>query len=385
MDMKEYRICLDATPIIHGERAVKRNTNNLISALLSRRPKDYCLIYFDRKGNTPGRLNLGEHPGATEKVCRIPIRLLLPAWKLAGEPAFERLFGPTDLLYATDLHFPPTRKGKIISTIRGAAYLKEDLPIRPDHRKKLLRAFAFARANSDYFLAVSETTRQHLLECTDIPEDKIYVVTHGVDPGFMPMGKDTGRHIIKKRYNIDRPYLLFVGAVSRHKNSDGLISAFHAIAGTAKDLALVFAGPIEINIGKMLQIEKFTELRRRIHFLGPVEQGGDILNALYSASEMLVFPSFYEGWCAPPLEAMASGTPVVCSDIPAIREVAGDAAVYFDPYRTDDIAGCIATVLQDGERRARLVSGGLAHSALYTWDRAAEKLEHVFEEILLVL
>ena len=295
MSMKEYRICLDATPIIHGERAVKRNTKNLISALLSRRPKDYCLIYFDRKGNTPGRLNLGKHPGSTEKVCRIPIRLLLQAWKLAGEPAFERLFGPADLLYATDLHFPPIRKGKVISTIRGAAYLKEDLPIRPEHRKILQRAFAFARANSDYFLAVSETTRQHLLECTDIPGDKIFVVTHGVDPGFRPISKGASRLIIKKHFNIERPYLLFVGAVSRHKNSDGLIAAFHAIAGSTKDLDLVFAGPIEMDIGKILHMGKYTGLNCRTHLLGPVEQEGDILNALYSASEMFVFPSFYEG------------------------------------------------------------------------------------------
>ena len=106
------------------------------------------------------------------------------------------------------------------------------------------------------------------------------------------------------------------------------------------------------------------------------------MTELYNAAEMLVFPSFYEGWCAPPLEAMACGIPVVCSNIPAIAEVAGNAAIFADPKDPEAIANSIRKVLYDSNLRERMIQNGNAHVAQHTWERSARRLESIFGKLL---
>lgn len=376
------KIWLDATPVIHGERAVRRNTRNLLSSLLSRNRANYGLLYFDRRGNAPGRLALPPKGGSIERVRRWPVRLLLPGWRWFGEPSFERLVGKVDLLYSPNLYFPPVRRGKVLCTIHGIIYLKRKDLLNSSHRRRLTKAFSYARLRSDYFLAVSETTRRDLLECTDIPEERIYVVTHGVDSRFKTLPKDLAWQAVRKRFNLNRPYLIYVGAVATHKNVHGLVEAFSLVSSQEKNLDLVLAGPEETT-ARLVRAKVFAEqLENRVHFLGQIEQEGSALVELYNAAEMLVFPSFYEGWCAPPLEAMACGIPVVCSCVPAVAEVVGDAGILVNPKDPEVIADAICKILNDSGFRQQLIQKGIDHVAQHTWDRAAERLETIFANIL---
>jgi glycosyltransferase involved in cell wall biosynthesis len=376
------KIWLDATPVIHGERAVRRNTRNLLSALISRNGADYGLLYFDWRGNTPGRLALSLGKNWEEKVCRCPMRILLPLWRRFGRPTIEHFVGDIDLLYAPDLYFPPLQHGRVLSTIRGLAYLALGELLDPDHRQMLSRAFSYASKRSDYFLAVSQTTRSDLLNYTNISKDRIFVVTHGVDPAFKKLPKPDTTKIVKKRFNLIRPYLLYVGAVANHKNVLGLLKAFSRIAFDEKNIDLVLVGPEETAAVSARQRVAQDNLQERVHFLGSIQQEDSALTELYNAAEMLVFPSFYEGWCAPPLEAMACGTPVVCSNIPAIAEVAGNAAIFTDPKDPEAIANSIIKVLYDSNLRERMIQNGSAHVAQHTWDRSAERLENIFDKLL---
>jgi glycosyltransferase involved in cell wall biosynthesis len=375
------KIWLDATPVIHGERAVRRNTRNLFSALISRHKVDYGLLYFDWKGNTPGRLALPPEKGLKEKVCRFPVRALLPWWKRFGIPTIERLVGKIDLLYAPDLYFPPVQHGRVLSTIRGVAYLVEGGLLDRNHRQMLTTAFSYACDRSDYFLAVSQATRGDLINHTNIPKDRIFVVTHGVDPVFKTILKPSARKRVEKRFNLKRPYLLFVGAVAIHKNIMGLLDAFSRVASHEKDIDLVLAGPDETAAVAARERVAQEGLGERVHFLGSIGQEDSALTELYNAAEMLVFPSFYEGWCAPPLEAMACGTPVVCSNIPAVAEVTGDAAILEDPKDPEAFANAITKVLNDTSLRQRMIQSGCDHAAQHSWERAAERLENIFANL----
>jgi glycosyltransferase involved in cell wall biosynthesis len=376
------KIWLDATPVLHGERAVRRNTRNLLSALISSNRADYGLLYFDWRGDTPGRLTLPLDKSLEEKVCRCPLRLLLPWWKRFGRPTIEHLIGKIHLLYSADLYFPPVQHGRVLSTIRGIAYLVQGGLLDPHHRQNLTTAFSYACERSDYFLAVSQTTRRDILKYTNITKDRIFVVTHGVDPIFKRIPKPNARKLVEKRFNLNRPYLLYVGAIAIHKNVLGLINAFSRVASHEKDIDLVLVGPEETAVVSARERVAEKNLRERVHFLGSIKQEDSALTELYNAAEMLVFPSFYEGWCAPPLEAMACGIPVVCSNIPAVAEVTGDAAIFFDPKDPEAIANEINKVLYNSSLREHMIKTGCAHVGKHTWERSAERLENIFFKIL---
>jgi glycosyltransferase involved in cell wall biosynthesis len=376
------KIWLDGTPAIHGERAVRRNTRNLLSALIRRSVIDYGLIYFDWKGNTPGRIALDDLKNSAEKICRFPMTALVPLWKRLQEPTLERFVGKVDLLYAPDLYFPAVDNGLILSTIRGIAFLTHKQMINPNQSKSLLKAFSYAKSFSDYFLAVSESTRQDILEYTDISEDRLFVVTHGVDPSFKVMPRNLAKKAVCNRFQLEQPYIIYVGALSFNKNILGLIEAFSIVAFEEKNIHLVVVGPDDAASTDAIKSVTKKNLSKRVHFIGSVEQEGNALTELYNAAEMLVFPSFYEGWCAPPLESMACGTPVVCSNIASVREVVGDSAILIDPEDSESIANAITNVLNCSELRKDLIAKGNNHVAQHSWGRAAERMESVFADIL---
>jgi glycosyltransferase involved in cell wall biosynthesis len=213
-------------------------------------------------------------------------------------------------------------------------------------------------------IAVSELTKRDLVELYGIPDEKIVVVPNGVDPRF--------------RADCPRPagdYALVVGALQKRKDPQAAIEAL-ALLGNGK-LRLVFAGP---DRGGRAEAERAAErvgLRDRVDFRGYVSQ--DELAELYRGAACLVFPSRYEGFGLPALEAMASGTPVVATTAGALPEVAGDAAILVGERDPVAIAGGIERALAD---RDRLVRAGLERARLYTWAETARRTLAVYRELL---
>jgi glycosyltransferase involved in cell wall biosynthesis len=213
-------------------------------------------------------------------------------------------------------------------------------------------------------IAVSELTKRDLVELYGIPDEKIVVVPNGVDPRFRADGP--------------RPagdYALVVGALQKRKDPQAAIEAL-ALLGNGK-LRLVFAGP---DRGGRAEAERAAErvgLRDRVDFRGYVSQ--DELAELYRGAACLVFPSRYEGFGLPALEAMASGTPVVATTAGALPEVAGDAAILVGERDPVAIAGGIERALAD---RDRLVRAGLERARLYTWAETARRTLAVYRELL---
>jgi glycosyltransferase involved in cell wall biosynthesis len=376
------RIGIDASIVLHGERAGQRHSRNLLKQLVGQfEQDDWRLLYFDRKGNTPGRISFVPSGVVHENVSRIPMRLLSNPWRILGSPAVEDWLGSIDVFYAPDLCFPPTRRAPVLCTIRGVAYLAIPKLCAPAQVRALTRAFAYARRRAHHFLAVSESTRQDLLRLTDLRADRIHVVTHGVDPVFRTLEREECRRAVLRKFGVSRHFLLYVGVIGRHKNITGLLRAFSDSGLHRQGLDLILAGPFESEIGTMRSMVSRSGLESAVHFIGSVSQQDDTLVELYNAALALVHPSFYEGWCSTPLEAMACGTPVVGSDIPSVREVVQEAALLVPPDDIDGLKLALLRVVEDESCRADLAERGLAHAGQHTWERSAQRLRRVLARV----
>lgn len=229
-------------------------------------------------------------------------------------------------------------------------------------------------------IATSEATATDLVRHLKLSRDRIQVVHHGIDPAFSPAPDPSVREALRKRLDFaGQSVLLHVGDNWFYKNLEGLIEA---LAVLEKDSGK--GNHVLVKVGKGLTPEQ----RRLAHQLGVAERIRELgvlddaqLQEVYRAADVLVFPSWWEGFGWPPLEAMASGTPVVCSDRGALREVAGDAALIVSPEEPEAIADGISRVLDDASLRQQLIRKGLERAKQFTWERAAEQTFQVYREV----
>ena len=376
------RIGIDASILLHGMRAGRRHSRNLIKQLVTYNQDDeWHLLYFDRKGNSPGRLFNSPDGNTQEMISKTPIRLLLPFWRTFGFPSVENWLNSIHVFYSPDLYFPPTKRIPVLCTIRGVAYLTIPHLCEPHTVRVLNRSFAYARKRASHFLAVSESTRQDLLRLTYLPENRIHVVTHGVDPAFKKYDADECRMYIARKFGINRPFLLYVGVIGRHKNVMGILRAYHASGLHREGIDLIMAGPFESEILPARSFVDRSGIDEVVHFTGNVTQQDNTLVELYNAALALVHPSFYEGWGITPLEAMACGTPVVASDIPPVREVVQDSALLVPPNDLAALRHAMLKITGDEDYRTELAAKGLKHVAQHTWERAARRLRHVLSNV----
>ena len=373
------RVYLDATPVLHGERAVRRNTTNLYRhLLLESGAEEYVFPYFT--GRWGGQLQLEE--GVKTIPIRWPGRLLQPLWLRLGWPCIEDLAGPCDLYYSPDLIFPPGRRARVLSTVRGVVYYEIPQYFSVDALRWMLTMHAYALRRSTHWLAVSESTRMVLLEKDKLDPDRVFVVTHGVDPMFRRLARAEARAEVQARFGLERPYVLYVGVLGRHKNIGGLLKMFSRLRQTHPDLDLVLVGPNGSAAEELAVAMASPSLAPRVRCLGLVATDQPALVALYNASELLVHLSYYEGWCAPPLEAMACGIPVVLAEVPSLREVGGEAASYAPVNDPDQAAQIAARLLEDSGSREEKIRAGLRTAAAHSWAGAARKFAGVLQRIL---
>jgi len=376
------RFGIDTTAILHGERAVRRCTRNLVHHLVGLHQNDHwSLLYFDRTGKTHGRLQFPHHPLWSERICRVSMRTLLPCWRNVGYPTVETWLGRVEVLYAPDMYFPPTSRAPVLCTIHGMAYFA--IPERCESKsvRALTKAFDYACRRAQHFLAVSESTRRDFLRYTDIPPERIHVVTHGVDPMFGKGNPEDSMIKVRDRFHFSQPYVLYIGVIGHHKNILGLLKSMILAAPRMGETDLVLAGPFGDAIDEARGLVARSGLRERVHFLGNIDGEDEILVHLYRACRGFVFPTFYEGWCSPPLEAMACGTPVIASAIPSVMEVVGDAAVLLHPEDANGWAEALIRLAEDDSWRNDWAKRGIHHVQQHTWERSAEKLYQVLTRI----
>lgn len=287
-----------------------------------------------------------------------------------------------ELFHAPHYVLPPLTPCKSIVTIHDCIHLRF-----PQYLPNKL-AYGYARGSlwvaahrSNRVLTVSEASKRDILRYFHIPDKKVDVIYNAIDERFHQRPCEEDITHVRERYQLNDPFILYAGNIKPHKNLERLIEAFHMLRrGELEHVKLLIIGD---------EISKYATLRRAVHkyklhkhvrFLGFVPD--QTLAILYRLADVFVFPSLYEGFGLPPLEAMASGTPVVTSNVSSLPEVVGDAALLIDPYDSAAIAHAIRRVLTEPALRDDLRTRGLARVHEFSWERSVRRVRAIYEEVL---
>jgi len=270
----------------------------------------------------------------------------------------------------------------VVVSVHDVSFLEHPEYFRRERALQLQVTVARTVRRAARILTVSEFSRASILKAYgDVDEDKVTVVPNAAAPEFRPISSESAAAAVRARFSVDGPFVLGVGDLLPRKNQIGLIQAFARLLRAYPHFThnLVFAGKETWFAHHVREAARESGIADRIRFLGFVSDT-ELLH-LYNACDVFVFPSFYEGFGMPALEAMACGRAVVCSSTSALPEVVDGAALLFDPYSVDEMVRAIADLLLHPELRARMERLGLQRAAHFSWQNAAQKTLEVYHAV----
>lgn len=285
-----------------------------------------------------------------------------------------------DVFHAPHYVYPLMLPCPGVVTIHDCIHLRFPRQL-PNPAAGLYARFMLRRAIrvADRVITVSQATRADLIELVAADTSKIEVIPHGCDPFFLERVEQHELDQIRTRYGLDRPFLLSVGNIKPHKNLKRLLQAFGLLSSDYPDLELVIAGGRLEDHPKLQAVCRSCNIERRVRSLGLLPKRE--LRGLYNLARIFVFPSLYEGFGLPPLEAMACGTPVVASRSSAIPEVVGRAGLLVNPFRVDAIAEAIRSLLENEAFRKALGVQGRHRARTFDWDETARRVLAVYHSV----
>lgn len=273
-------------------------------------------------------------------------------------------------------------KAPVLASVHDVSYIEHPEYFTRMRALQLRLTVGHTVRHATRILTPSEFSRMAILRVYgDIPEDKVVMVPHAAAPDFRPISRDSATAAVRGRFSIGEPFVLCVGDLQPRKNQIGLIRAFAEMVRAYPQLrhTLVLAGKETWFAGQVKHAAEESGVSDRIRFLGFVTD--DDLLQLYNACDLFAFPSFYEGFGLPVLEAMACGRAVVCSNTSSLPEVADSAALLVDPYAVEEIMQAMADLLLDAELRARMERLGQQRAAHFSWQRTAQKTLEIYYEV----
>lgn len=294
----------------------------------------------------------------------------LPAWFPFG---YSDVFGRSDITHFFQYVVPPKVKGKIVNTIYDMVLMRFPETMEKGNYEVMKNRLFSSIERSNRLITISEFSKREIIELTGYPKEKIDIVY----PAASISNTCADRKVVLEKYNITKPFLLFVGSIEPRKNLERLIQAFCKFkSGGGYDGQLVLCGASGWKNERIHEAAETSPYSHDIIFTGYVTV--EERNALYKNASAFVFPSIYEGFGIPPLEAMYWGCPVICSNAASLPEVGGDSVCYVDPYSEEDIAEGIDRVLNDREYEKKLVISGKEQCRKFSWDTSAKALEAVY-------
>jgi len=390
------RIGIDYTAAVQQRAGIGRYTRGLVRALAEvDRENEYVLFtavggqrWADR--NWPQNFRMRMVPLSDHAMAILWHRLRLPL-------PVEVFIGRVDLFHSPDFVLPPTR-ARAILTVHDLSFLRCPECADPNLRAYLNRAVPRSVRRADLILADSQNTKDDLVELLGVSPDKIEVVYPGVDGRFRPIEDEALLEGVRRRYNLPPHFVLSLGTLEPRKNFVRLIEAFASMqvgkwaSGQKADLEtcklanlqtckpanlhLVIAGGKGWLYEGILRRPEELGISDAVLFLGFIPD--EDLPALYNLADLFVYPSLYEGFGLPPLEAMACGVPVVASNRPSLPEVLGQAALLVDPLDVEGLAAAMKRALEDEGLRKRMVKRGLERARGFTWRKAARELLRIY-------
>jgi glycosyltransferase involved in cell wall biosynthesis len=367
------RIAIDYTSAVRQRAGIGRFTRDQVGAMLAATPdRDWTLVVTRDAEAAP--------PAPNARIARLPLderAWLAIQHRLPFGPAVERFIGGFDVYHGPNFLLPRLRAAWGVATIHDLTFLVHPEFAEPSLAAFLRRAVPQSIRRAAAICADSETTKRDLAERLGVPGERVTVVRGGVRPIFRPVAPEDARAALPAAYPVDRPFIFALGTREPRKNLGGLLQAYQSLRARGLDPRLLLAGPEGWRMEGFAEQIARSPYRDDVVSLGFVED--EQLPALLSLCDCFVYPSFYEGFGLPVLEAMACGAPVVCSDRASVAEIAGAAASLAPPDEPEQIAMAIERVLRDTAHASALRAAGPPHAAAFTWERSARELLNVYE------
>ena len=377
-------IGFDVTAALTQGGGIGRYTRELIHALVTAAPEfDYRLFSARSPAVSPVPDSLPVAGHVTHCPAPVDQRWLYRLWYRARLPLPVQVFtGPLDLFHSPDFVLPPARDGiPTTLTVHDLSFIHYPETFPAKLVDYLNRVVPWSVARATHILADSVATKRDLQSAWGVDGEKITVLYSGVNERFQMVTDDGTLAALRVRYRLgDEPFVLAVGTVQPRKNYELLVRAFAPVAARFPHALVIAGGRGWLNEGLMTEIER-QALGERVRLIGFVDD--DDLPALYSAADLLAFPSLYEGFGLPLLEAMACGTPVLSSNASSLPEVAGEgAAVLLSPHDEAAWSGAMIELLGSDAARRRLARKGIEQSARFRWQATARELAGLYRLLL---
>lgn len=368
------KIGIITDPIDEGHPSYTVYIYNLIKNLnILDKENEYCMIHHTKMDLDIYRSN---------KEIIVPLTPFKPLnglfWRYVLLPKklksqdFDLVHDPRGIgLFSLDM---PFKKVITVQDISSLIYPK--MNARGYITWKLFAKKAIER--SDKVIAISECLKQDVIKYLKIPEEKIKVIYNGKAERFEPLNRKEIAEV-KRKYDLDFPFILYVGVLQPRKNIPNIIKAYYKLKRDGTKHKLVIAGGKGWQYKEIFEIVEKLNLQKDVIFTGHIPD--EDLPRLYNAADLFVFPSVYEAFGLPPLEAMACGTPVITSNIGAFPEVVGAAGIMVDPYDVDGLAKAMHEVLNNDGLRADMIKNGLEKAKLFSWEKCAKEVLEVYNGV----
>lgn len=351
-------------------------TEEIIRALAVRRDHEYIVWQ-----NAWQRLDLGGMPPeVAHRQTRIPNKIVNPLMMCSGRPRIDTLAGEADVFFLPNLNFiARPKRGKMVVTVHDLSFLRAPhfFSVKQQLWHAAVRVGALLQS-VDHIVTVSEHTKDDVLELFPaISSDRVTVIGLGIE---VPTISSETTHATQKKYHLTKPYILHVGTLEPRKNIVNLMRAFESVAQTSvlAQYDLVLVGAKGWGAREIMHEHQKSSVRERIHIVGSVPEKDK--HVIMAGAHLFVYPSWYEGFGIPPLEAAAHGVPVIASGVTSMPEVLGDAAFFVNPWDVVGMGQAMVAMMSDDTLRARYATKGKERAAHYRWEYVASRLVKVFEK-----
>lgn len=366
------KVCVDIQAALGQRAGVGRYVRELLAHLGPEAGSDeLSAFYFDFK-----RTGLeAPPPGVELRACRwLPGRVAQAAWKHAGFPPYDWLAGPADVYHFPNFIRPPLSRGRrSVVTIHDVSFLR--LPETTEEKNLAWLTGEIQRTVecADAIITDSQFSAREIVELLKVPEEKVIPVWLGL-PEFGPPPAPSEAERIRRELELEKPFLLMVGTIEPRKNISFLVKVYEALHDFDGDLVVVGGWGWKTDAARRAIAD--SPRRDGIRVLNRVDD--QQLSAVYAGASAFVYPTRYEGFGLPPLEAMGRGTPVISARNSSLPEVLGPAAEWVEGYDAEEWAATLRTILGDDARIAQLRTAGFAQAQKFSWAETARQTWAVY-------
>ncbi len=370
------KIAIDISQIVYGT-GVSRYSENLVKSLLDLDDKNQYIL-FASSLRSYGRLqsfkeDLASYPNVEFKFSKFPPTILEFLWNRLHIYPIDKIIGPVDIFHSSDWLEPPvsSKTTKKVTTVHDMVSYLFPSSLHPKIIANQKRKLAHVKKESDAIIADSKTTKDDVVKFLEIPEEKVTVIPLAASDNFNPQDDEVVENTLAK-YKIKKPYVLSVATQEPRKNLQKLLDAFEEVLKEKPDAHLVLTGKYGWGGG----------MRSPGNVIWTNYVSEEDLVSLYSGCQVFIYPSLYEGFGLPILEAMACGAPVIASNNSSMEEVGKDAAILIDPRNEKQIAKAIEFVLNlNPEDYQKMVNASLDRAKEYSWEKTAAETLKVYERL----